>query len=178
MKKYFWREKNAEFQIGKFEVVAPTSEQLFDELVKKIYEKIEMIDVIFDENQRRFYLRKKGKIIDDNIPEIVIQQKIGTRVIVDFLQLVKDVCELKSIKVKSTCRHNKIEKEKIKLTLENAILELKTNDRIEIGIDLIYDVILSLAETLSLKYEVLEMERQKVEDLEGSFYNGKYVLMD
>ena len=178
MRKYFWREKNSNSQVDKCQVVVPTRAELFDELIKKLYEKIEMIDVIFDKDKRQTYLQAKGKTIDKSIPEIVIQQKIGTRVIVDFLQLAKDVCEFKSIKKVNISQENKIEKEKIKSILDNAVSDLETNKKIEEGIALIYNAVLSLAKALSLEYETLEKERQKVENMEGSFLNGKYVVAD
>ena len=72
MEKYFWREKNADLQIGKYEVIVPTKKQLFDELIKKLHEKVEMIDVIFDKEKRQQYLQTKGKDTSVNVPESVI----------------------------------------------------------------------------------------------------------
>ena len=41
---------------------------------------------------------------------------------------------------------------------------------------MIYTNILNLTNVLSLNYETIEKERQKVEEKEGSFYKGKIVL--
>ena len=80
MNKYFWREKNADVFKEKNEVYIPTSDELVDELINKFYEKLGMIDVIFVKQERDKYLAKKNKLISENMPELVIRQKIGTRV--------------------------------------------------------------------------------------------------
>ena len=97
--RYFWREKNANYYVGKNKVIVPNKQELFEELVKKFEEKLEMINVIFNQEKRSEYLAKKNKILPEGISEVAIQQKIGTRVIVDFLQLIEDVCELKDINI-------------------------------------------------------------------------------
>ena len=175
MEKYFWREKNADSLIGEYEVVVPTNEQLFDELIKKMYEKAEMIDVIFNKEKRLKYLQSKGKVVDDNILEIVIQQKIGSRVIVDFMQLTLDICSAKNIKFQEL-NNIKLEKEKIK----DYIIEALSNIREEFdnSVSKICGAYICLAEILQLNITNLEMERQKIEDKEGTFYKGKFVIKD
>ena len=91
MKKYFWREKNANKFIGEFTVISPTKQELLDEIIKKFYEKLEMINVIFDNTKRNEYLSKKSKTIPEGTPEIVIQQKIGTRVIIDLKANLEEI---------------------------------------------------------------------------------------
>lgn len=174
LKKYFWREKNANNFIGKCNIVVPTSDELFEEIIKKFEEKLEMIDVIFDKTKRNEYLSKKNKTIPKGTPEFVIQQKIGSRVVIDFLQLVKDLCNLKNIKIDFPNIANSKSKEEIYLSMKNAISNLKTI--IKDSLVIIYENILNLTNILSLNYETLEAERQKVEEKEGSFYKGKIVL--
>ena len=174
LKKYFWREKNANCFIGKCEIIVPTSNKLFEEIIKKFEEKLEMIDVIFDKTKRAEYLSKKNKTIPKENPELVIEQKIGSRVIVDFLQLVKDLFHLKNIKIDFPNIASSKSKEEIYLSMKDAISNLKTNTKNSLII--IYENILSLTNILSLNYEMLEVERQKVEEKEGSFYKGKIVL--
>ena len=79
MEKYFWREKNANKFIEEFTVINPTKQELLDEIIKKFYEKLKMINVIFDNAKRNEYLSKKSKTISEGTSEIVIQQKIGVR---------------------------------------------------------------------------------------------------
>ena len=167
MIKYFWREKNANIYVGKNEVVDPNKEELFDELVKKNEEKLQMLNVIFDKGKRIEYLTKKSKTIPIGTPEIAVQQKIGTRVIIDFLQLIYDICELKGLKQNFSYEFI--------LRTKEAIEELKnkTND----SLVLIHKNIMSLIGILSLSYNNLEQERQKIEEKEGSFLKGKFVIM-
>ena len=174
LEKYFWREKNANSFGGKCEVIVPTSDELYKEIIKKIEEKLKMIDVIFDKTKRAEYLSKKNKTILKETPELVIRQKIGSRVIVDFLQLVKDLCNLKNIKIDYTKFATHKNKEEIYLSLKNAVSNLKSNTKDSLII--IYENILNLTNVLSLNYEILEIERQKIEEKEGNFYKGKIVI--
>lgn len=175
MEKYFWREKNADKFINEFSVLQPTKQELFDEIIKKFYEKLDMINVIFDKTKRNEYLSKKNKTIPKNTAEIVIQQKIGTRVIVDFLQLIKDLSDLKNITLQLK-EHNLGLKNEIEIYnfLKIEILKLKMNTAE--SLQEVLNIILFLVRFLSLKYDILEIERQKVEEKEGSFLKGKFVI--
>ena len=133
-----------------------------------------MIEIIFDKAKRNEYLSKKNKTIPKGTPELVIQQKIGSRVIVDFLQLAKDLCKLKNIKIDFSNLASHKNKEEIYLSMKNAISNLKTSTKNSLLI--IYENTLNLTNILSLNYEMLEAERQKIEEKEESFYKGKIVL--
>ena len=175
MAKYFWREKNAEFYIDKYEIIVPSKQQLFVEIKNKFEEKLEMSDVIFDTAKRNEYLAKKNKNLPANVSEFAIQQQIGTRVIVDFLQLIKDMSELNDFSV--IFNHNeqpKIYKE-IYASIKTAISNFD-NGLLD-SLQQIYDSIFSLINLLELSYENIEKQRKSIEEKEGSFYNGKIVLM-
>ncbi len=175
MEKFFWRENNANIYKGKCDIISPTPEELFDEIRNKFYEKLKMILVIFNQNERIAYLEKKGKSIPAGTPELIVEQKIGTRVIIDFLQLIKDMCSLKNIDFDYnvqitdtkdiTLLYNDINK---------AISSLENN--ISINLLTIYVNVLYLINKLSLNYSMLEKERKVVEEKEGNFYNGKIVF--
>lgn len=172
--RYFWREKNANSFIGKCKVLGLTQSELFEEIIKKFYEKLDMINVIFNKTKREEYLYKKNKIITENTPEIEIRQRIGTRVIIDFLQLIKDLCDLKHIKLKAASSESGKNKDEIYLAISGAISNIKSNT--EDSLLTIYKNILNLIDLLLLNYMDIEIERQKVEEKEGSFYNGKIVV--
>lgn len=175
MIKHFWREKNANYYLDKNEVIIPTNEELFEELVKKFVEKLQMINVIFDKEKRNEYLSKKNKSIPEETPEIAIQQKIGTRVIVDFLQLTKDMSELKNYNLNFSYEKKDIGKDDIYKSIEIAInnLQYKTED----SLMKIHKNIGYLIHLLSLSYDKIEEERQRVEEKEGSFLKGKIVII-
>lgn len=173
--KKFWREKNANYYIGKEEVVVPNKQELKESIINKFEEKILMIDVIFDENERNNYLKEKNKKIPEGTPLIKIQQKIGARVVVDFLQLIKDYSLLKEIDLKLTFNENDkvVNKEEIKEGLSKSVCKLK--DNAEEGLYSIANKINNLIILLDLKYDQLENERKVIEEKEGSFYKGKFV---
>lgn len=175
MVKHFWREKNANIYIGENEVLVPNEQELFEELIKKFEEKLQMVNVIFDKEKRAEYLTRKNKTIPVGTPEIIIQQKIGTRVVVDFLQLIKDTCELKGFKQNFSNEFISQTKEEICSSIKLAIEELntKTND----SLALIHKNTMSLIKILALSYDKIEEERQKIEEKEGSFFKGKFVIM-
>ena len=50
--RYFWREKNAEKCVGKYEVKTPTKKELEKELIAKLEQKIDKIDAVFNKNAR------------------------------------------------------------------------------------------------------------------------------
>lgn len=174
MEKYFWREKNANKFIEEFTVISPTKQELLDEIVKKFYEKLEMINVIFDNTKRNEYLSKKSKTIPEGTPEIVIQQKIGTRVIIDFLQLIKDMCELKNLHLNLSDTNSNKNKEEIIISIQSSIKNVKKQSQ-ESLVQIFYNI-MNLINLLSLNYDKMECERQKVEEKEGSFYKGKFVI--
>ena len=174
MNKYFWREKNADVFKEKNEVYIPTSDELVDELINKFYEKLGMIDVIFVKQERDKYLAKKNKLISENMPELVIRQKIGTRVIVDFLQLIKDFCDLKNLNINFEFEVCNKDKENICKSLKYAINNLKVEP--QTSVQIIFENVFSLMDLLQLNYEDMGKERIIVENKEGNFRNGKFVI--
>ena len=174
MNKYFWREKNADVFKEKNEVYIPTSDELVDELINKFYEKLGMIDVIFVKQERDKYVAKKNKLISENMPELVIRQKIGTRVIVDFLQLIKDFCDLKNLSINFEFEVCNKDKENICKSLKYAINNLKVEP--QTSVQIIFENVFSLMDLLQLNYEDMEKERIIVENKEGNFRNGKFVI--
>lgn len=180
MEKYFWREKNANFFLGKNEVIEPTKEELERELILKFAQKLDRIDVIFDRNAREDYFinDKKPKPNIENMSESEIQQKIGLNVVVDFIQVVRDICEFYKYDFKklSSKSHNKITKEEIKRNIKNDINNLFIRQDIFDRINDIYQNAIYLANLLNLDLELIEQTRKEKEEKQGNFFNGKYVI--
>lgn len=174
MGKYFWREKNASIFIDKHEIIMPNKKELFVELVEKLEEKLQMINVIFEKEKRQEYLTKKNKTTQKGMSELVIQQKIGTRVIIDFLQLIYDICKLKEIQIYFSYKQTSQTKEGIYNSIKTSIKNLQKD--LENNLIIIYTSIMSLIKILSISYNKIEEERLKIEEKEGSFFNGKIVI--
>lgn len=175
-KQNFWREKNANLFVGEKQIITPTKNELLKCLAAKFEEKIAMIDVIFDKEARQNYLTKKNKTIPQGTPEIKVQQKIASRVLPDLLQLVNDFCSYFSVKLQDTIKANNL----------NSIAELKASlatnlNRLTVStqesLENIYADIFFLVEQLKLDIKALETERKAIEEKEGSFFNGKIVIM-
>ena len=108
---------------------------------------------------------------------MVVKQKFGTRVIVDLLQLIKDLRQFfgKNITLK---KHNILPGtvEDTKFLLNNAISIMNTDTYN--AINQMYNATAQLSILLELNLDDLEIERQKVEEKEGSFFKGKIVKLD
>lgn len=177
MKKVFWREKNADVFMDKAEIIIPSKEELFISIIDKLKEKIFMVDVIFDSDARNQYLKEKNKNIPEGTPLIVIQQKIGTRVIIDFLQLAMDLAALVNVSVNINSDDGVIlNQDDIKQQLLVCINDLNSNKNE--NINKICSIALNLMNLLGLDYEKIEEQRKLIEEKEGNFYKGKYVILE
>lgn len=175
--KKFWREKNADYYLDKAKVIVPNKEELYESIIEKFEEKIFMLDVIFDESARSKYLIEKSKEIPVGTSIFEIQQKIGIRVIVDFLQLINDLSQFIGRKVSvNEIEITKCSAKEIKENIAKYVLSLKENTVAKL--EKIYINILCLSKLLKLDFRELEKERIVIEEKEGSFYKGKYVICE
>lgn len=184
--RYFWREKNAEKCVGKYEVKTPTKKELEKELIAKLEQKIDKIDAVFNKNARIGYYRKQNKTMPDfsKYTEKQIQQKLGARLVVDFLQLSKDLCDFYDIdsvtviEVKNALSYSDIKSKETKaVQMLKSYIKNNTNPFSEV-IFLIDEGAWNLAKLLNLTKDEIFQLFHKVNEKEGSFFNGKYVLIN
>ena len=128
--KYFWREKNAIMCIGKFQVFEPTVQELEKELILKFEQKLNRINIIFDKNARKAYYQQDKKPKQDitGLTEKQIQQKLGLRVVVDFFQLIKDLCNFYEIDIKTEKIDYYFSNDEIKTIIKTSNLWLTSGD--------------------------------------------------
>lgn len=178
MQKYFWREKNADKFLGKYEVYSPTKEELERELILKLEQKLNRIDVIFDKNARESYFQndKKPKIDISNLTEVQIQRKIGERVIIDFIQIARDLSNFYGFAWpdKQTFRIKSVDD--IKTNIQQDINHLKLKQNQQKAIRDIVVCALTFAILLELDIEKIIKTSLEIEEKEGSFLKGKYVI--
>ena len=181
-KKYFWREKNAENCKTKGLVIMPTKDELKAELTKKLWQKLDRVNLIFDKKARLDYWEKDEKPKNyklEDYSEEELQRKIGANVAVDFLQLVRDLCQFYGIKIlnKNLPKSN-LSLDEIKIDLKDNIMLLEKEITIEKAIRNIFKITISLINLLNLDFEKVEHMRKEKEEKQGSFLNGKYVIID
>lgn len=179
-KKYFWREKNADACMGKGKVFEPTREELKAELVAKLRQKLDRVDVIFDKAARKNYWEtdEKSKSFNlEDFSEEELQRKIGLNVVVDFLQLTRDLCQFYEIELRRQ-NPNKLSVEDIKKQYEINIKSLDDESEIQSSVENILRTTISLMNLLGLAFEDVEQKRKEKEEKQGSFYKGKYVIID
>lgn len=179
--RYFWRERNALSCAGKGIISNPTKKELEKELILKLWQKLDRIEIIFDINARRKYWeqdKKPKKFKLEDYSEEELQQMIGMNVVVDFLQLIHDLCQFYSVSFNSFKRQpQNLDIEGIKVALKENI-GLVGSKNTEITLSNIYNLILSLMKILNLNYDIVENKRLEKEKNQGNFYNGKYVLIE
>ena len=186
MEKYFWREKNADKFVGRYEVIVPTKEELEKELILKFEQKLGRIDIIFDKNAREKYYRedKKPKEIKlEGLTEEEIQQKIGLNVVVDFLQVVYDFSKFKGVNFEILLSKNfktprKRSAEKIKSSIQKTIEDLKAKNNVNEALLQIYFSSRALAKLLKLDFGEVYKKQQEKQEVQGNFLNGKYVIFE
>lgn len=176
----FFREKNALSLKDKQEVISLDDDQIINELLKKMEEKISMIDVIFDKFARDVYLKNKNKTIPENVAEIDIQKKISIRVLVDYFDLIYSFAKLREIDKDKLFNNNDIFKNMnhLKNRLFKAIYLLKTKNDFEEALKDLMSIVMSLANHFEIGKDLIEKELEKVNEKEGSFLNGKLVKYD
>ena len=120
---------------------------------------------------------EKNKIMPEGIPLIRVQQKIGTRVIVDFLQLIYDLTKVIEVGFNFNIQvRDEVTEKEIKENIEKNVFSLKENTIVKL--EEIYINIFELSKLLDLNFNELENERKVIEEKEGSFYKGKYVVFE
>lgn len=178
MDKYFWREKNALFCMDKAKVYNPSPEELERELVKKLAQKVDRIDVIFDKKAREEYYKndKKPKELKlESYTESELQALLGTQYLADFLQVLCDLCDFYKIDrnlQKIDCQNDK---EIIKAIISQSVIELQCKQNIKENLQKVAGAVAMLADMLNLSHEMLEEKRIEKEKKQGSFLKGKYV---
>lgn len=180
--KYFWREKNAENCKTKGIVITPTKNELKAELTKKLWQKLDRVNLIFDKKARLDYWEKDEKPKNyklEDYSEEELQRKIGANVAVDFLQLVRDLCQFYGIKIlnKNLPKSN-LSLDEIKIGLKDNIMLLEKQIDIENAIKNIFELTISLINLLNFEIKKVESMRKEKEEKQGGFLHGKYVIID
>ncbi len=172
----FFRERNADFCKEEFDIIVPTKEELKFELKKKLFEKLKMIDVVFDAEARQVYLQSKNKEISKDLNEIEIRQEIGLRVLVDYLDLTIALCEVYGYDYEELLNYNDdkivdhgIFREMFIATVKKFVEEEPSLE----NMTSVAELVMMFINVLKLDIDEVEQERIRVEKAEGSFLHGK-----
>lgn len=180
--RYFWREKNADSCKADAQVILPTRDELEEELIKKLEQKLDRITLIFDAAAREKYLsrgKRSSRIRIENLDKEEVQKEIGRNVIIDFMQTLKDLCEFYGMDFYALpSGANKASREEICSAIKEGIKNLFSREDAGRAIENIYAANVALAEMLKLDLEDIEERRAAIEQREGSFFKGKYVVFE
>ncbi len=178
MEKKFYREINAN-SIKEAKLEIPSKDELQVALVEKLREKTEHINVLINNSDRESYLLKKNKFEESKkYSEQEIKSLLAKRLIVDMFQLFSDLQRTfnENLKITLSLREG-FNEEQIQKELFwccDKLLTKKTKSEIfeEIAINLF-----SLSNLYGFTLDEIENERKRVEEKEGNYYNGKYVII-
>ncbi|MBQ8426077.1 MAG: hypothetical protein IJX17_08715 [Clostridia bacterium] len=177
----FFREKNAK-SIQDCIKITPKTHKLGDFLVKKLIEKANHIETIFDDNLRYEYLKNKNKLEKaKNLTKKEIKTFLAKRLSVDLLQLYNDMAKyyfVTKIKTQSILDNTALNLKELeyKKSLLSLSEEIKNSDNKDAIFNNFYNLILGYMSLFDLNFEIIEKERLNVEEKEGNFYNGIIVI--
>ena len=180
--KYFWREKNAKSCAGQAKIVEPTREELEQELILKVEQKLSRIDVVFDPKAReQYYLTdKKPKKNLDGLSEKEIVGLLGKRVAVDFLQLCFDLADFYGLNKNFVTKPEKVTVEELKIKVKSVVENLQNGRKGEkkMQVEKLFGCARDMASLCDTSWEDVETLQAEKEVEEGSFYQGKYVIFE
>lgn len=178
----FYREKNANSLIEKFKVEVPSNEVLIKEIKLKFLQKADMIEVIFNAKKRQKYLEEKHKTIPPETSEFEIQQKIGLRVLADFLDLETSLAKcynlsLKqdSLMIESSLKYLKLDSKRLSKNVCKLCKKLQKGNKMAEILLKINENLKTIAVYLKFTFEDIKTFADEIEKKEGSFYKGKLV---
>lgn len=173
----FYREKNA-LSIKNANISTPNKNQLEKCLIDKLDEKANHVGVIFCEDLRNEYLQRKNKLdIAKTMKEFDVKKLLATRLSADLLQLYIDLSNVYNLPISFEIYDNY---DCIEQEIEDLLIiccnELeKYEDKAPI-LKKLLSLTIKYASLFNLSFQDIQNEQIKVEDKEGSFYNGKIVV--
>lgn len=173
----FYREKNA-LSIQNANISTPNKKQLEKCLIDKLDEKANHIGTIFCEDLRNEYLQRKNKLdIAKTMQEFDVKKLLATRLSADLLQLYIDLSSLYNLPISydSYDDYDCIEQE-IEDLLIICCNELEKYEEKTKIMRKILGLIIKYASLFNLSFQDIQKEQIKIEQKEGSFYNGKFVV--
>lgn len=173
----FFRKKNAESIKDNYEIITPSKKELEELLRDKLAEKLQMIDVVFDKQIRERYLKRKNKVIERGITERQIQKQIGIRVLVDFYDLLDSLSRLKGVNLNKNTANKELLKTKtqIKNKMMEVVSMIGVRNHYEDYLNELEEALCSFANILEISHEEIQSEQKKIEEKEGSFFEGRIV---
>ena len=178
MKIKFFRKLNA-LSIKNAKTRVPTNEELIENLVKKLAEKVYHMEVIYTKNLRDGYLKKKNKYeYSLSLSEDKIKSLLAERLAVDFLQLFVDISKFYNIENTSKTPLKTKTETQIKEELEKLIPNLLTPKNVSIYIQQFYDLFESYCAVFEFDIEKIKRSQQQIQEAEGSFFEGLFVIFE
>ena len=164
--------RNKDYMIG-----TPTAGELKTYLLYKLKAKGEQMQMFTNKLRREDYLSKLGELEKaQDMGEIEAKKYLGTRLAIDIMQVIKDMCVANEIdydRVRTTAALDLNEEQCIKnmITYIERLFYIDTN--IEETLMLIYSTLVSYINYNDLIYNDIERSCVITEEEEGSYYNGR-----
>lgn len=175
----FFREKNA-LSIKNAKIVNPSKDELNDFLIKKLIEKANHIETIYDNQLRNNYLKKKDKFeIANKHTEEYVKKFLAQRLSVDLFQLLNDMCLNYDIKINfdnnKNLSYNELE---IRENILKICEDINGKKAIYNKMKNLLNLFVCYLKIYNLSLKTIKANMIEVENKEGNFYNGKIVIME
>ena len=174
----FFRKNNA-LSIQNAKTRKPTNDELIEELIKKLAEKTYQIEVIYTKNLRDEYLKKKNKFEESlKLSEQKVKTLLAERLAIDLFQLFVDISRFYNVEITSKTTPETKTETQIKEELQALLNPLKTSENISNSLKKLHNLFVDYCLIFDLNIEQIKSKQKQVENDEGSFFDGLFVVFE
>ena len=162
-----------------YRLIAPTSGELKSQLKLELKHQTELMQIFTNKLRREHYLQKLGELERArDLGEIEVRKFLASRLVIDSMQLIKDIAITEDIDPNSIASNTALE-----LSEERCIENFTTfterlfytDTNIQETLMLIYSTLVSYLNYNEISYDDTVKSCQIIEDEQGSFLKGKYI---
>lgn len=177
MEKKFYREKNA-LSIAGAKIITPSKDEIEGLLINKLQEKTAHMIVVHNKELRDKYLAGKNKLEEAReLGDQETEKMLVLRLAADLLQLVLDLAKVYRAKVELVNKEQtSISTSDIQKELVWCCEKIQTKQHKDKILDVIIHLIYAYIDDFGITMNDVVAEREKIEEAEGNFFNGKVVV--
>lgn len=177
MEKKFYREKNA-LNINGAQVISPNKDELEGLLIGKLQEKTAHMVVVHNKELRDKYLAGKNKLEEAiELGDQETEKRLALRLAADILQLVYDLAKVYRAKVELVNKEQtSISTSDIQKELVWCCEKIQTKQHKDKILDVIVHLLYAYIDDFCITMDDVVAECEKIEESEGTFFNGKIVI--
>jgi hypothetical protein len=162
-----------------YRLISPTSGELKSQLKLELKHQTELMQIFTNKLRREHYLQKLGELERArDLGEIEVRKFLATRLVIDSMQLLKDISTTEGIDYESIVSTTALELNEERC-IENFTTFTErlfyTDTNIQETLMLIYSTLVSYLNYNEISYDDTVKSCQIAEDEQGSFLKGQYI---